>query len=47
VGGAYRFHKQIPGSKLVLIKGAGHFAFEDEPERCATEIVDFLAESGV
>jgi pimeloyl-ACP methyl ester carboxylesterase len=47
VGGAYRFHKQIPGSKLVLIGGAGHFAFEDEPERCATEIVDFLVESGV
>ena len=47
VAGAYRFHKEIPGSKLVLIERAGHFAFEDEPERCATEIVEFLAESGV
>ena len=47
VAGAYRFHKEIPNSKLVLIEGAGHFAFEDEPERCATEIVEFLAETGI
>jgi pimeloyl-ACP methyl ester carboxylesterase len=42
VGGAHRFHKQIPGSELVLIPDAGHFAFEDDPERCAQEIVGFL-----
>jgi haloalkane dehalogenase len=47
VAGAYRFHKEIPGSKLILIEGAGHFAFEDEPERCAREIVEFLREAGV
>ncbi|MEK6326122.1 MAG: alpha/beta hydrolase [Actinomycetota bacterium] len=47
VAGAHRFHKEIPGSKLVLIEGAGHFVYEDDPERTAREIVDFLAESGV
>jgi len=47
VGGAYRFNKEIPGSKLVLIEDAGHFAFEDEPERCASEIVAFLDGAGI
>jgi haloalkane dehalogenase len=46
VAGAYRFHKEIPGSKLVLIEDAGHFAFEDEPERCTQEIVAFLDDAG-
>jgi haloalkane dehalogenase len=47
VGGAYRFHRQIPDSKLVLVEGAGHFVFEDDPERCAREVVAFLDEHGV
>jgi haloalkane dehalogenase len=47
VAGAYRFSKEIPGSKLVLIPEAGHFAFEDEPERCAAEVVAFLDEAGI
>jgi haloalkane dehalogenase len=42
VGGAHRFHRQIADSKLVLIPDAGHFVFEDEGERCAREVVDFL-----
>jgi pimeloyl-ACP methyl ester carboxylesterase len=42
VGGAHRFKKLIPGAELVVIEGAGHFVYADEPERCAREIVDFL-----
>jgi haloalkane dehalogenase len=44
VGGAHRFNREIPNSKLVLIPEGGHFVFEDEPERCAREIVGFLAD---
>jgi haloalkane dehalogenase len=47
VGGAYRFHRQIPDSKLVLVEDAGHFVFEDDPGRCAREVVGFLDESEV
>ena len=42
VGGAHRFHKEIPGSKLVLVEDAGHFVYEDAPERCASEVIRFL-----
>jgi haloalkane dehalogenase len=47
VGGAHRFHRQIPSSKLVLVEDAGHFVFEDDPARCAREVVGFLDESGI
>jgi haloalkane dehalogenase len=42
VGGGYRFHKQIPGSNLVVLEEAGHFLMEDDPERVAGEIANFL-----
>lgn len=45
VAGAYRFKKEVPGTKVVIVEGARHFVFEDEPGRCAREIVDFLGES--
>jgi haloalkane dehalogenase len=45
VAGAYRFQKEIPGSKLALIPDSGHFVFEDEPERCTQEILGFLDEA--
>ena len=44
---ASRFARQIPGSKLVLLDGVRHFLFEDEPERCAEEVVGFLQQAGV
>jgi haloalkane dehalogenase len=44
VPSAYRFHKEIPGSKLTIIEGAGHFVFEDAPERAASEVGGFLAQ---
>jgi pimeloyl-ACP methyl ester carboxylesterase len=43
--GAYRFAKEVPGAKVVVIEDAGHFVFEDDPRRCADEVVAFLAEA--
>jgi haloalkane dehalogenase len=43
VAGAYRFQKEVPGAEVVVIEGAGHFVYADEPERCAREIVAFLS----
>lgn len=42
VGGAHRFHKQIPESELVVLDDAGHYLMEDEPQRVAAEIRRFL-----
>ena len=42
VGGAHRFHKQIPGSELTVLEGAGHFVVEDDPARYGTELARFL-----
>ncbi|HYU59227.1 MAG TPA: alpha/beta fold hydrolase [Solirubrobacterales bacterium] len=42
VAGAYRFNKEVPGSELVIVEGAGHFVYEDDPERCAREVTAFL-----
>jgi haloalkane dehalogenase len=47
VAGAYRFRKEIPGAKLVVLEKAGHFVYADEPRRCAEEVSEFLAESRV
>jgi haloalkane dehalogenase len=44
---ASRFAREIPGSKLVLLEGVRHFLFEDEPERCAQEVVDFLRQAAI
>jgi pimeloyl-ACP methyl ester carboxylesterase len=44
---ASRFARDIPGSKLVLLEGVRHFLFEDEPERCGQEVIDFLQRAGI
>jgi haloalkane dehalogenase len=44
---ASRFAREIPGSKLVLLEGVRHFLFEDEPERCAEEVIDFLQQADI
>jgi len=43
VGGAHRFHKQIPGSQLAVIEDGGHFVWEDAPGRSAAEVLAFLS----
>jgi haloalkane dehalogenase len=40
---AERFHAELPGSELVLFEEAGHFVWDDQPERAAGALVDFLA----
>ncbi len=42
VAGAYRFRKEVPRAEIVVVEGAGHFVFADEPERCAEAVVRFL-----
>jgi haloalkane dehalogenase len=44
---ASRFAEQMPAAKLVFLDGVRHFLFEDEPERCAHEVIDFLREAGI
>jgi haloalkane dehalogenase len=39
---ARRFHEELPGSELVLLQGAGHFVWDDEPEQATRALVDFL-----
>jgi haloalkane dehalogenase len=46
LGGAYRFKQLIPGAELVVVEGAGHFVYADEPDRCAREVARFLDEHG-
>ena len=44
---ASRFAREIPDSKLVLLEGVRHFLFEDEPERCAQEVIEFFRQAGI
>jgi haloalkane dehalogenase len=39
---AKRFDRESPDSRLVAVEGAGHFVWEEEPERCAGEVLRFL-----
>jgi pimeloyl-ACP methyl ester carboxylesterase len=43
VGHAYRAHTAMPGSRLEVFRGAGHFPFHVEPERFVAVLEDFLA----
>ena len=43
---AKRFDRELPDSQLVAIEGAGHFVWDEEPERCAAEVVRFLGRDG-
>jgi haloalkane dehalogenase len=44
---APRFASEISGARLELVEGTGHFLFEDKPERCAQEVIDFLRQAGI
>jgi haloalkane dehalogenase len=43
VAGAYRFQKEIPHARLVVLEGVGHYLMEDEPDRVGDEVKAFLA----
>jgi haloalkane dehalogenase len=40
---AHRFHEEIADSQLLVIEGAGHFVWEDEPERTGQATGKFLS----
>ncbi len=46
VAGAHRFERELPGAELVVLEGAGHFVWEDEPARAAEAVSAFLARLG-
>ena len=43
LAGAHRFEREIPGARLAAFQGAGHFVFDQEPERTTKEVVGFLS----
>ncbi|GAC1436046.1 MAG: alpha/beta hydrolase [Solirubrobacteraceae bacterium] len=40
---AERFGREIPHCEVVMVEGAGHFLWDDQPEACARTVVDFLS----
>lgn len=42
LAGGKRFQAGIPGAELVVLEDAGHFVWEDEPDRCSRELARFL-----
>jgi haloalkane dehalogenase len=42
VGGAHRFHRQLPRARFTILDDAGHFVMEDDPARVAAEVRGFL-----
>ena len=46
VAGAHRVKRELPQTEIVVVEGAGHFVYGDEPERCARELVAFLGRLG-
>jgi haloalkane dehalogenase len=43
---AARFHTELPGSELTVLDEAGHFVWEDAPERTSQILIDFLQRRG-
>jgi haloalkane dehalogenase len=43
VGGAYRFQKELPAARLVVLDEVGHFLMEDAPDRVSDEVGRFLS----
>jgi haloalkane dehalogenase len=39
---AHRFHDELPGSELEIFDEAGHFVWEDEPDRASGALARFL-----
>jgi len=42
LAGAHRFERELPDTELVLIEGAGHFVWDEHPERCGGALRAFL-----
>ena len=37
---AHRFQRELPDTELVVLEGAGHFVWDEQPERCAARADD-------
>jgi len=46
LAGAHRFERELPDTELVVIEGAGHFVWDEHPERCAGALRTFLERLG-
>ena len=42
IAGAHRFARELPDTELVVVDGAKHFVYDEEPERCSAAVVSFL-----
>ena len=42
VAGAHRFANEIPGARVHVVSGSGHFVFDDAPEETAEALAAFL-----
>jgi pimeloyl-ACP methyl ester carboxylesterase len=40
---AQRFADELPGSELKVFEEAGHFVWDDEPQRTTEALVEFLS----
>lgn len=45
VAAAHRFAREIPGARVEVIEGTGHFVFDDAPEQAAELLAGFLEEA--
>ena len=43
---AHRFERELPDTRLCVLEGAGHFVWDERPERSAAELARFLGEVG-
>jgi haloalkane dehalogenase len=44
VASAYRFEREIPGARIEVIEGAGHFLFSDAPGEAVATVAGFIAD---
>jgi haloalkane dehalogenase len=46
IAGAHRFQRELPDTELVAIDDAGHFVWDEQPERCTAALTAFLERLG-
>jgi pimeloyl-ACP methyl ester carboxylesterase len=46
LAGAHRFERELTDTELVVLEGAGHFVWDEQPERCAGALRAFLERLG-
>jgi haloalkane dehalogenase len=42
LAGAHRFERELPDTELVVLEGAGHFVWDEQPRLCAGALRSFL-----